>query len=130
MKEVRGIITNIKEEIADIKRIVDSLKEANPNEAIDLDGCGEMYPLYKHKDAGFYMISVRGGTTIDEHAHVNSNEIFYIMKGEGEIILDGKKKPFKTGSLIEVKAGVKHKTFYKTDTLHYILAIPPLSEAV
>ena len=43
------------------------------------------------------------------HYHANWNEWWYIVQGEWEWEIDGKKKPIKAGDIVLVKKGLIHK---------------------
>lgn len=49
------------------------------------------------------------------HSHSHRNEIWNIVSGKGEVILDGKKKKVFPGDVIPIKEGVKHTISALTD---------------
>lgn len=48
------------------------------------------------------------GSTIGEHAHPNTNDLYLILEGRGIGILDGERFPVSAGDLFLVKAGGSH----------------------
>ena len=49
------------------------------------------------------------------HEHDNSDEVYVIMDGEGEVQIGEKRFPVQTGDILLVKRGEFHKTFNTTD---------------
>ncbi len=43
-----------------------------------------------------------------EHYHRRSAELYYVLDGEGEVILDGQTHPVRKGSLVHIPPGVIH----------------------
>lgn len=48
------------------------------------------------------------GVKVPAHMHEKSAELLYILEGAGEMVVDGKRTPVKTGHMIQVPPGVKH----------------------
>lgn len=48
------------------------------------------------------------GFDIGDHHHLKKDEIFYLLKGYGQVKLDGDKHYFREGDCILVKRGVRH----------------------
>lgn len=42
------------------------------------------------------------------HYQKRSTELYYVLDGEGEILLDGKEHPIRKGSLVHIPPGVVH----------------------
>ena len=65
----------------------------------------------KHADPGFQYVSdmyVEAGASVGEHLHSDDEEIYYILEGEGEILLDGMPQPVRPGDLIYTRQGHRH----------------------
>jgi quercetin dioxygenase-like cupin family protein len=48
------------------------------------------------------------GSTIGEHAHADSDELYLIVEGQGTGILNGERFPVAAGDLFVLKAGGSH----------------------
>ena len=51
---------------------------------------------------------IEPGDSVGEHTHTDSEEIYFVVEGEGRIILDGKEYPVKAGDVSLVKSGHSH----------------------
>ena len=58
-----------------------------------------------------------------EHYHKNMCEIYFVLEGEGEILLNGESHPVKRGSAVLINAGTRHKAVGKLRIV--VVAIPP-----
>lgn len=58
-----------------------------------------------------------------EHYHKNMSEIYFVLDGEGEIVLDGENYPVKPGSTVLINAGTRHKARGKLRVI--VVVIPP-----
>lgn len=54
-------------------------------------------------------ILLKAGRSMSYHSHEMRDEIWNIISGDGLVILDGNEIRVDTGSIINIKAGVKHK---------------------
>jgi quercetin dioxygenase-like cupin family protein len=52
--------------------------------------------------------TLEAGSTIGEHAHPNTEDLYLILEGRGTGILDGKRFPVSAGDLFLVKGGGSH----------------------
>lgn len=43
-----------------------------------------------------------------EHYHRRSAELYYVLEGEGQVVLDGKAHPVRKGSIVHIPPGVIH----------------------
>jgi len=63
-------------------------------------------------DTGKYgqmvLISLHKGEDLGDEMHPNTDELYYVIDGEGEIRLDGKPYPFNEHVAMLVPAGVRH----------------------
>jgi len=53
-------------------------------------------------------VTLNKGHSMNYHSHKNRDEIWVVVSGEGQTILDGDQKKVKTGDIITMKAGCKH----------------------
>ena len=73
---------------------------------------------FNSADYGIYMC----GGFVPEHVHDNIEEVFYIVRGSGVAVLDGKEYPVKAGDIVPIPAGVRHAMRNDgTDTLENVV---------
>jgi mannose-6-phosphate isomerase-like protein (cupin superfamily) len=69
-------------------------------------------------DTGEYVqvvvMNIPPGGEIGEEVHPDTDQILYLVDGEGEVILDGERARYREGDLVLVRAGVRHN-FVNTD---------------
>jgi mannose-6-phosphate isomerase-like protein (cupin superfamily) len=58
------------------------------------------------------------------HYHKQMTEFYYVLKGSGEIVLDGERRPIKEGELVLIPPGVWHTSEGEMEVL--IVGVPPL----
>ncbi len=58
-----------------------------------------------------------------EHYHKNMSEIYFVLEGEGEILLNSKGYPVKPGSTVLISPGTRHKAKGKLKVI--VVVIPP-----
>ena len=54
------------------------------------------------------LISLRKGESLGEEIHPATDELYYVLEGEGEIRLDGKPYPFTEHAVMLVPGGMRH----------------------
>ncbi|MFA6004937.1 MAG: cupin domain-containing protein [Patescibacteria group bacterium] len=54
------------------------------------------------------IMSIAVGEDIGEETHAENDQVLYLLEGEGEVVLDGERSPYKAGDLVLVSAGIKH----------------------
>ena len=54
------------------------------------------------------LISLRKGEDLGDEMHPNTDELYYVVEGKGEIKLDGKAFPFEEHATMLVPAGTRH----------------------
>lgn len=59
-----------------------------------------------------------------EHYHKQMTEIYYVLSGEGSMVLDGEEHPIGAGDLVLIKPGVRHTSRGELEVL--IVSVPPL----
>ena len=58
-----------------------------------------------------------------EHYHKKMTEIYFVLEGEGDVVLNGESYPVKPGTTILINAGTKHKAKGKLKVV--VVPIPP-----
>ena len=64
-------------------------------------------------------MTLRAGKAISYQTHEERDEIWTVVSGEGEVVLDGDTQPVSAGSVVRIRRGVRHGARAKTD-LHFI----------
>ncbi|MDP3998451.1 MAG: cupin domain-containing protein [bacterium] len=54
------------------------------------------------------IMSIPIGGEIGEEVHVDHDQVLYLVEGEGEVVLNDEKAPYKKGDLVLVNAGTRH----------------------
>ena len=96
-----------------------SIKRKGEGEYIDFENChggaGTVHCLNmlnpEESEYGyqwFHYDRIPDGTTIAEHPHEKSEEIYYILEGEGTLIFDGVSTPMGAGDISMVSDGHSH----------------------
>ena len=49
------------------------------------------------------------GKSTEEHCHINTEEIYYVLSGMGIVIIEGQKRKVKKGDGVAILPGKKHK---------------------
>jgi mannose-6-phosphate isomerase-like protein (cupin superfamily) len=55
------------------------------------------------------------GATIGEHPHAGSEEVYFVISGQGSIILDGQPSPIGSGDVSLVRSGHSHGIVNSSD---------------
>jgi mannose-6-phosphate isomerase-like protein (cupin superfamily) len=79
--------------------------------------CGQIRPMIEEKDAAAAEIH---RVEIDDaklHYHAHTDEFYYIIKGQGTMILDDEEIEVREGVVVYVPRGVKHKAVGKLTVL-------------
>ena len=61
-----------------------------------------------------------------EHYHRRGTELYYVLDGEGVVVLDGIEHPVQTGSLVHIPPGVVHGAKGRMRVL--VVGIPDISD--
>ena len=61
-----------------------------------------------------------------EHYHRRSTELYYVLEGEGSIVLDGVEHPIRQGSIVHIPPGVVHGAKGRMRVL--VVGIPDISD--
>ncbi|MBB6732271.1 sugar phosphate nucleotidyltransferase [Cohnella zeiphila] len=75
-------------------------------------------------------MSIRAGKGLESHFHRKRQEVWTVLFGEGEIELDGERKPIRAGDVIRISPMVRHSLTAATDLeLMEVQSGPELTEA-
>lgn len=106
-----GLLVTSKERSAHIKDLVESVKESRP--MYEKRKWGE----YRVIDMGVYPdgrksltkeLVVKEGQQLSYQKHESRSEVWTIVSGEGEIVLDGETEMMGPGSVVKIDAGTRH----------------------
>lgn len=90
--------------------------------------CGKRIRLISKEDTGaaawVHVVDIDGARP---HYHKKSTEIYYVLEGEGEILLDNEKKKIFKGSIVQIPPGVAHGAIGKMRVL--VIGIPDIDES-
>jgi mannose-1-phosphate guanylyltransferase len=76
---------------------------------------GEYRVVDVEPDSLTIKVTLNSGHHMSYHSHARRDETWTIVSGSGLAIIDGKKKPVISGSIITIKAGTKHSIVAKTN---------------
>jgi mannose-6-phosphate isomerase-like protein (cupin superfamily) len=83
--------------------------------------------LYTGKHLQLVLMALKPGEEIGEEVHADRDQFFRIEKGEGEIVIDGKRTRIKSDDAMLVPAGARHNVINTGDKplMLYTLYGPP-----
>ena len=97
----------------------------NPNNLIirhqdeaakERSACGHRYRLLSQGDEGVaawaHAVDIDGAKT---HYHKISTELYYVLEGEGKVLLDGEEQEVRPGTMVHIPPGVVHWAVADTD---------------
>jgi mannose-6-phosphate isomerase-like protein (cupin superfamily) len=89
--------------------------------------CGWRYRLISREDADAaawaHVVDVDGAKP---HYHKRSTELYYVLEGEGSIVLDGREHPIRKGSMVHIPPGVVHGAVGRMRVL--VVGVPDIAE--
>jgi mannose-6-phosphate isomerase-like protein (cupin superfamily) len=83
--------------------------------------------LYTGKHLQLVLMALKPGEEIGEEVHADRDQFFRIEKGEGEVVIDGKRTRIKSDDAMLVPAGARHNVINTGDKplMLYTLYGPP-----
>jgi len=79
--------------------------------------CGQIRPLIEERDGAAVEVHHVEIDNAKLHYHERTDEIYYIIAGQGTMILDDEEIPVREGVVVYVPRGVKHKAVGKLTVL-------------
>ena len=73
--------------------------------------CGQIRPLLEEKDGAAAEVHHLQITNAKLHYHQRTDEIYYVLDGQGRMLLDDQEIELRKGLLVYVPRGVKHKAW-------------------
>jgi quercetin dioxygenase-like cupin family protein len=92
--------------------------------------CGWRDRLISREDAALEPAAWAHAVDIDganPHFHKVATELYYVLEGNGSVLLDGIKHEVRKGSLVHIPPGVVHSAVGRMRVL--VIGIPDISEA-
>jgi mannose-6-phosphate isomerase-like protein (cupin superfamily) len=90
--------------------------------------CGWRHLLLSRQDRDRGLAAWAHAVDIDgarEHYHKVGTELYYVLDGEGSVMLDGVEHPVRTGSIVHIPPGVVHGARGRMRVL--VVGIPDIS---
>jgi mannose-6-phosphate isomerase-like protein (cupin superfamily) len=84
--------------------------------------CGQIRPLIEEKDGAAAEVHHLEITDAKLHYHERTDEIYYVLDGEGRMQLDDEEIELHSGVTVYVPRGVKHRAWGKLKVL--VVCIP------
>ena len=83
--------------------------------------------VYTGKDLQLVLMSLKPGEEIGEEVHKDRDQFFRVVKGNGEVVIDGKRTKIKGDDAVLVPAGARHNIINTGDEplRLYTLYAPP-----
>lgn len=117
--------------------ILVSSKEASKNIKAQVSQAAELRPMYEHRRWGEYRVIdssvfsdgakslakelvIREGKQLSYQRHYHRSEVWTVVSGKGEVVLDGTVRQVRAGSVVAVKAGQQHAARSVGMELHII----------
>lgn len=91
--------------------------------------CGWRYRLISREDAGTGVVAWAHVVDIDSakpHYHKRSTELYYVLEGEGSVVLDGVLHAVRQGTLLHIPPGVVHSAQGRMRVL--VIGVPDIAE--
>jgi len=84
--------------------------------------CGQIRPMIEEKDGAAAEVHHLEITDAKLHFHQRTDEIYYVLGGQGRMQLDGSEIELREGVVVYVPRGVKHKAWGNLKVL--VVCIP------
>ena len=95
--------------------------------ARERSACGHRYRLLSRGDedvaAWVHAVDIDGAKP---HYHKIATELYYVLEGEGSVMLDGEERAVRKGSMVHIPPGVVHGAVGKMRVL--VVGIPDIDD--
>jgi mannose-6-phosphate isomerase-like protein (cupin superfamily) len=91
--------------------------------------CGWRHRLIGREDAGTGVAAWAHAVDIDgarPHYHKRTTELYYVIEGEGSVVLDGVEHAVRRGSLVHIPPGVVHGAIGRMRVL--VVGVPDIAD--
>ena len=100
-----GILVSDKEQSSYIKPYVDEFEQ---RVMFAEKSWGSFKVLDVETGSMTIKVTLNPGHSMNYHSHQHRDEVWVVIAGEGEAVIDEKKQGIKTGDIVMMKAGCKH----------------------
>lgn len=107
-----GILVTDREQSGGIKPFVDSISQQI---MFAEKSWGKYQVIDVGSDSMTIKVSLMAGHSMSYHAHTYRNEVWTIVSGEGQVVIDGIEQAVRPGDVITIQAGCRHMIAAKTD---------------
>ena len=90
--------------------------------------CGFRTSLFTEKDCDSVAISHLKISDAQKHYHDKTTEFYYVINGEGELLVDHKVISLKKGTIVMIKPGTIHQAISHNKLEVLIIMTPPFGE--
>ncbi len=94
----------------------------------EVSACGYRYRLLSRGDddvaAWAHAVDIDGARP---HYHKRATELYYVLEGEGEVLLDGRAEEVRKGTMVHIPPGVVHSAIGKMRVL--VVGIPDIDDS-
>ena len=107
--------------------IVRSLEQAEPFTTADGSTIRELLglPTAPVRNQSLAQATLAGGQATERHYHAESEEIYYVVEGSGEMELDGERCPVAVGDAVLIPPGSRHQIRANEDGLRFFCCCAP-----
>ena len=93
---------------------MDCLIDVNRLEAVSRDHSDNKH-IVRREDLKLGLVSVRPHEELPVHTHATEDQLYYVLEGEGTILLGGEELPLRPGIAVAIPPGLSHGVRYPTD---------------
>ena len=107
-----GILVSDKEQSSYIKPYVDGLEQQI---MFAEKSWGSFQVLDVEQESLTIKVTLNAGHSMNYHSHRNRDEVWVVISGRGQTVVDGMKQSIKTGDVITMSAGCRHNVTAETE---------------
>jgi mannose-6-phosphate isomerase-like protein (cupin superfamily) len=107
--------------------IVRALDQAEPFTTADGSTIRELLglPTAPVRNQSFAEASLEPGQATERHYHAESEEIYFVVQGAGEMELDGERRRVDVGDAVLIPPGARHQIRADADGLRFLCCCAP-----
>ena len=107
--------------------IVRSLDQAEPFTTADGSTIRELLglPTAPVRNQSLAEATLAAGQATERHYHAESEEIYYVVEGSGQMELDGERRPVAVGDAVLIPPGARHQVRADADGLRFLCCCAP-----
>jgi mannose-6-phosphate isomerase-like protein (cupin superfamily) len=107
--------------------IVRSLDQAEPFTTADGSTIRELLglPTAPVRNQSLAEATLAAGQATERHYHAESEEIYYVVEGSGEMELEGERCPVAAGDAVLIPTGARHQIRADADGLRFLCCCAP-----